>query len=65
MPAELPPETQVPGNFVLLRIAWQQVELLDLNTHPHNPRRWWACDGKVWSKTPLNLKRCCPSSGRS
>jgi pyridoxamine 5'-phosphate oxidase len=65
LPAELLPMTHVPDNGVLLRIAWQQVELLDLNTHPHNPRRWWASDGKGWSKTTLNRKRCCPSSGRS
>jgi len=27
--------TQVPDNIVLLGIAWQPVELLDLNAHPH------------------------------
>ena len=57
-PAELPPETQVPANFVLLRIALQQVELLDLSAHPHRRRRWCtgdgASDGNSWSETELN-----------
>ena len=45
-PAELPPETQVPANFVLLRIALQQVELLDLNAHPQTV----AAGGLVMAK---------------
>lgn len=57
-PAELPPETQVPANFVLLRIALHQVELLDLSAHPHRRRRWCAGDGDTdsngWSETELN-----------
>ena len=61
-PAELPPETPIPANFVLLRIALQQVELLDLSGHPHRRRRWCAGDGDGdgnrdgdgWSETELN-----------
>jgi len=57
-PAELPPESQVPPNFVLLRIALQQVELLDLSAHPHRRRRWCAGDidgnGNAWSESELN-----------
>jgi pyridoxamine 5'-phosphate oxidase len=53
-PAELPPETPIPTNFVLLRIALQQVELLGLSDHPHRRRRWCAADGAGWSETELN-----------
>jgi hypothetical protein len=42
----------------LLRIALQQVELLDLSAHPHRRRRWCTGDGdgggSGWSETELN-----------
>jgi pyridoxamine 5'-phosphate oxidase len=51
-PAELPADTPIPASFVLLRIALQQVELLDLSAHPHRRRRW--CAATAWAETTLN-----------
>lgn len=51
-PAELPADTPIPASFVLLRIALQQVELLDLSAHPHRRRRW--CAATAWTETTLN-----------
>ncbi|MFW6730484.1 MAG: pyridoxamine 5'-phosphate oxidase family protein [Synechococcus sp.] len=51
-PAELADGTPVPEHLLLLRIALEQVELLELGPHPHRRRRWRASDG--WAEEPLN-----------
>ncbi|TVS07500.1 MAG: pyridoxamine 5'-phosphate oxidase [Cyanobium sp. PLM2.Bin73] len=51
-PEELPADTPMPAHFTLLRIALEQVELLQLGEHPHQRRRWRRDDG--WSEQRLN-----------
>ena len=51
-PAELPDETPLPANLQLLRIALEQVELLELGPQPHRRRRWRLSTG--WREEPLN-----------
>lgn len=51
-PQELPAETPMPEHFILLRIALEQVELLELSGHPHQRRRWRLNDG--WREQRLN-----------
>lgn len=51
-PAELGDTTPIPAHFQLLRIALEQVELLELSDHPHRRRRWQARDG--WREQQLN-----------
>lgn len=51
-PTELAEGTPLPDCFALVRIAIEQVELLDLNTHPHQRRRWCAAGG--WAEERLN-----------
>ena len=51
-PAELADDTPMPEHFRLLRIALQQVELLELRDHPHRRRRWRR--GSGWTEEPLN-----------
>jgi pyridoxamine 5'-phosphate oxidase len=51
-PAELADDTPLPGHFRLLRIAVDQVELLELTAHPHRRRRW--CRDGGWAEEPLN-----------
>jgi pyridoxamine 5'-phosphate oxidase len=51
-PAELPDTTPLPPCFLLLRIALEQVELLELSGHPHQRRRWCSADG--WQEQRLN-----------
>ncbi|MEB3235323.1 MAG: pyridoxamine 5'-phosphate oxidase family protein [Cyanobacteriota bacterium] len=48
----LPAEAPVPNHFALLRIALQQVEMLQLGPHPHQRVRWRSCSG--WEPEPLN-----------
>lgn len=51
-PEALPAETPLPGTFSLLRIALEQVELLELGGQPHRRRRWrHACH---WQEESLN-----------
>ncbi len=51
-PAALGDTTPRPAHFQLLRIALEQVELLELSDHPHRRRRWQAGDG--WREQRLN-----------
>ncbi len=51
-PAELPDDAPVPEHLLLLRLALEQVELLDLRPHPHHRCRWRAATG--WQEEPLN-----------
>lgn len=50
--AALPDGTPMPGHFVLLRFALSQVELLELEGHPHRRRRW--CAQTQWCEQALN-----------
>ena len=51
-PAELAYRTPLPDCFELVRIAVEQVELLELTGHPHQRRRWRADQG--WAEHRLN-----------
>jgi pyridoxamine 5'-phosphate oxidase len=51
-PAALADETPLPDHFQLLRIALEQVELLELRDHPHQRRRWLREGG--WMEERLN-----------
>jgi len=51
-PAELADGTPLPDCFEVLRIAIEQVELLELTAHPHQRRRWCADQG--WIEQRLN-----------
>lgn len=51
-PAELPDDAPMPDHLLLLRLALEQVELLDLRPHPHHRCRWRA--GAGWHEEPLN-----------
>jgi pyridoxamine 5'-phosphate oxidase len=51
-PAELAYGTPLPDCFELVRIAVEQVELLELTGHPHQRRRWRADQG--WAEHRLN-----------
>ena len=51
-PAEVADGTPLPDCFELVRIAIDQVELLELTGHPHQRRRWRADQG--WSEERLN-----------
>lgn len=51
-PAELADGTPLPKCFELVRIAVEQVELLELTGHPHQRRRWRADQG--WAEQQLN-----------
>lgn len=51
-PAELADDIPLPEHFQLLRIALEQVELLELRDHPHQRRRWRRDGG--WSEERLN-----------
>ena len=51
-PAEIGKEVPMPRHFQLLRIALQQVELLQLTDHPHRRSRWRLEAG--WAVEPLN-----------
>jgi pyridoxamine 5'-phosphate oxidase len=51
-PAELSDNTPMPEHFRLLRIALEQVELLELTDHPHQRRRWRR--GTGWTEEQLN-----------
>jgi pyridoxamine 5'-phosphate oxidase len=51
-PAELADDIPLPEHFQLLRIAIEQVELLELRDHPHQRRRWRRDGG--WNKERLN-----------
>ncbi|MFZ9168340.1 pyridoxamine 5'-phosphate oxidase family protein [Vulcanococcus sp.] len=51
-PAELPDGSPMPTCFELVRIAIEQVELLELTGHPHRRRRWRA--DQNWSEEQLN-----------
>lgn len=51
-PRELPDTTPMPAHFMLLRIALDQVELLELTGHPHRRRRWR--ESTAWAEEPLN-----------
>lgn len=51
-PEELGDNVPIPPHFQLLRIAIEQVELLELTGHPHHRRRWHASDG--WREQRLN-----------
>jgi pyridoxamine 5'-phosphate oxidase len=51
-PAELAYGTPLPDCFELVRIAVEQVELLELTGHPHQRRRWRADQG--WAEQRLN-----------
>lgn len=50
--AELADDTPLPEHFQLLRIALEQVELLELRDHPHQRRRWLREGG--WMEERLN-----------
>ncbi|MCX5930732.1 MAG: pyridoxamine 5'-phosphate oxidase family protein [Cyanobacteria bacterium] len=50
-PGELTDEVPLHEQFQLLRIALEQVELLELRDHPHQRRRWCRADG--WSEEHL------------
>ena len=52
VPAELAYGTPLPDCFELVRIAVEQVELLELTGHPHQRRRWRADQG--WAEHRLN-----------
>ena len=51
-PAELADDMPMPDHFQLLRIALEQVELLELGGQPHQRRRWRR-DGS-WIEERLN-----------
>ncbi len=51
-PERLEDDTPMPEHFLLLRITLTQVELLELNGHPHSRRRWQAAAG--WAEERLN-----------
>lgn len=51
-PAELPDGNPMPACFELVRIAIEQVELLELTGHPHQRRRWRA--DQSWAEERLN-----------
>ncbi|MFM7360752.1 MAG: pyridoxamine 5'-phosphate oxidase family protein [Cyanobium sp.] len=51
-PAELGEEQPIPEHFQLLRIAVEQVELLELGAHPHQRRRWRLEEG--WRERRLH-----------
>ncbi len=51
-PATLSDDTPVPEVFLLLRIALEQVDLLELGGQPHRRRRWRAAMG--WREESLN-----------
>lgn len=51
-PSELTDGTTLPACFTLVRIAIEQVELLELGGHPHQRRRW--CSGHDWTEQRLN-----------
>lgn len=51
-PAELGEEAPLPAHLVLLRLAVDQVDLLELQGHPHRRRRWRA--DQDWREEPLN-----------
>ncbi len=51
-PRELSADTPMPDDFLVLRIALEQVELLELTGHPHRRRRWQAQTG--WMEQALN-----------
>ena len=51
-PTEIADDMAMPDHFQLLRIALQQVELLELRDHPHQRRRWRRDGG--WSEERLN-----------
>jgi pyridoxamine 5'-phosphate oxidase len=42
----------MPACFELVRIAIEQVELLELTGHPHQRRRWRA--DQAWQEERLN-----------
>jgi pyridoxamine 5'-phosphate oxidase len=51
-PEQLPDGSPLPDQFLLLRIALAQVELLELTGHPHRRRRWRRESG--WAEECLN-----------
>ena len=51
-PAEIADDIEMPDHFQLLRIALEQVELLELGDHPHQRRRWRRVGG--WIEERLN-----------
>jgi pyridoxamine 5'-phosphate oxidase len=51
-PEALADGTPIPDQFLLLRFALTQVELLELSGHPHRRRRWCLDNG--WAEVDLN-----------
>ena len=51
-PVALPEDAPQPPAFLLLRIALEQVELLELGAQPHRRRRWQAASD--WGEERLN-----------
>lgn len=51
-PPSLEGDQPIPAHFLLLRIALEQVELLELLEHPHRRRSWRQEDG--WRERRLN-----------
>lgn len=51
-PLELREDMPLPAHFAVLRIAIQQVELLELAGSPHRRRRW--CEQNGWAEQALN-----------
>jgi pyridoxamine 5'-phosphate oxidase len=51
-PKELPDDAPLPAWFLVLRIALERVELLELSGHPHRRRRWRLETG--WREESLN-----------
>jgi pyridoxamine 5'-phosphate oxidase len=51
-PAEIADGSPLPAHLLLLRIHLQQVELLELQAHPHRRRRWRA--ETAWCEEDLN-----------
>jgi pyridoxamine 5'-phosphate oxidase len=51
-PTELADGSPLPSQLQLLRIALEQVELLELGGHPHRRRRWQRQEN--WLEEPLN-----------
>lgn len=51
-PVALSDGTPIPDHFMLLRFALNQVELLELSSHPHRRRRWSQENG--WAEVDLN-----------
>jgi pyridoxamine 5'-phosphate oxidase len=51
-PAEFADDMPLPDHFQLLRIALEQVELLELGGQPHQRRRWRIDGG--WIEERLN-----------